>query len=109
MGLAISISPHGRLFTEAAQEEDQSTIVHEPLAKRIAPAFARGSAEGLLHLATHELQAHLPPAFVYARDFGTAYLTQLCHTPDVAEQSEVPNLPPPSSDELISLAATAPP
>jgi len=72
-------------------------------------AFALGSAHGLLYLSTGELQTNLPAAFSFARDFGRAYLTRLCHTPEIEGRKEFPTIPPPGSEELAATALGAPP
>jgi len=77
MTLALSISPHGRLHVETATDEE-AAVAGEAAARRIEKAFAESTAQGLLHLATVELETNLPAAFSFARDWGRAYLTQLC-------------------------------
>lgn len=77
MAMNLATSPHGRLFVETAPDSKAAA------AKRIIDAFADSSSRGILHLSTTELQASLPADFSFARDFGRAYLTQLCHTPEL--------------------------
>ncbi|HSZ56909.1 MAG TPA: DEAD/DEAH box helicase [Tepidisphaeraceae bacterium] len=108
MGLILTISPHGRLFAELT-DETGSGLADGAQSKRIAKAFAEGSAAGLLHLATAELGSSLPPQFGFARDFGSTYLTRLCHTPEIAGQTELAPIDPPVEQDLTSLAASAPP
>jgi len=81
MALVLSISPHGRLYVESAPDEEAASI-DGSLSRRLEAAFALGAAHGLLHLATGELETSLPAAFSFARDWGRAYLTQLCHQPE---------------------------
>ena len=89
----LCISPHGRLFVEAAPDGDEGAP------KRITEAFTESPARGILHLSMAELQASLPADFSFARDFGRAYLTQLCHTPEIAGQAEFP----PVSQWIVNL------
>lgn len=107
MGMTISISPHGRLFVEPAA--DAETSPDEALLVRIGQVFTQGQSQGLLHLATHQLQSNLPPPFAFARDFGCLYLTRLCHTPEIEGASELPSVAAPSSGELTAMALAAPP
>jgi non-specific serine/threonine protein kinase len=110
MAIALSITPHGRLFVEES-EADGATLADGPLAKRVRSAFADSTARGLLHLATAELQSHLPPDFGFARDFAREYLTRLCHVPaaeDGAPAAPAP-VPPPAAEELGAMALRAPP
>jgi hypothetical protein len=107
MGMTISISPQGRLFAEPSA--DAETSQDEALLGRICQVFTRGQSQGLLHLATHQLQSNLPPPFAFARDFGCLYLTRLCHIPAIQGASELPSVAAPSSGELAAMALAAPP
>jgi hypothetical protein len=98
MAMNLSISPHGRLFVETALDSKEAS------AKRIIEAFADSSSRGILRLSTTELQASLPADFSFARDFGRAYLTQLCHTPEIAGHAEFPPDSPPTEDALAAMA-----
>lgn len=80
-----------------------------PAGKRINAAFTDGSAHGLLHLATTELQSSLPPSFVYARDFARLYLTRLCQRPADGERGATPPVAPPSESDLAFHVLQAPP
>jgi superfamily II DNA or RNA helicase len=102
MTMNLSISPHGRLFVETAPDK-------EAAAKRIIEAFADSSSRGILHLSTTELQASLPADFSFARDLGRAYLTQLCHTREIAGQAEFPPVSPPTEGDLAAMVLSAPP
>jgi superfamily II DNA or RNA helicase len=107
MGLILSISPRGRLATNAATPEE--TSLDEVISGRVAQAFSVGQAQGLLHLATRELQSGLPPEFAYARDFASRYLTRLCHTPETSNALEVAPVPAPDPQELAAIVLAAPP
>jgi non-specific serine/threonine protein kinase len=108
MTLVLSISPHGRLYVESAQDEE-ATLIDGPLSKRLEAAFAPGTAHGLLHLATEELETSLPAAFSFARDWGRDYLTQLCHQPESGSADRPWSMPPPTVEKRAALAASAPP
>ena len=86
-----------------------TTFVDEAAAQRIVDAFALGTASGLLHLATAELDTRLPVAYVYARDYGRAYLTELCHRPEIGDPKQPWSTPPPSVQERSALVLSAPP
>ncbi len=88
MPIELVITPHGRPQVDAAGD----TV---PAERRTAAAFAAGPAQGLLHLATADLTAKLPPGLSFARDWGRAYLTKLCQTPGVTEATDPPRVPPP--------------
>ncbi|HEX3443244.1 MAG TPA: SNF2 helicase-associated domain-containing protein, partial [Chthoniobacterales bacterium] len=103
----LSISPHGRLFLETASADEPPS--EEALPKRIIEAFSDNPSSGILYLSMTELQTSLPAEFSFARDFGRAYLTQLCHTPEITGQAEFPPVPPPTDGELEVMALSAPP
>jgi superfamily II DNA or RNA helicase len=107
MGLILSISPHGLLTVAAAQQEQPSVV--DDSSRRIAQAFTEGQAEGLLHLATRELQSSLSLEFAYARDFAARYLTRLCHTPEVSAALDSPPVPVPDTEDLVAMVLAAPP
>jgi non-specific serine/threonine protein kinase len=107
MALNLFISPHGRLLVLAASPGQASQ--HDPQSERIQHAFAQSQANGLLHLATRELQSHLPPELAIARDFACRYLTRLCHTPELDGASELPPVPVPDTAELAAMVLSAPP
>src|ERR1700733_445190 len=108
MGLILSISPHGRL-TAAADAQQEEPSVLDDSSRRIAQAFTEGQAQGLLHLATRELQSSLSPGFTYVRDFASRYLTRLCHTPEISGALELSPVPIPGADDLTAMVLAAPP
>ena len=107
MGIALTISPHGRLLVLVPASQPQSP--DDPLCERIREAFAKSTANGLLHLATRELTSSLPPEFVWARDFASRYLTRLCHAPETDGTSELRATPVPEPEDLAAVAQSAPP
>ena len=107
--MPLSLSPHGRLYVESVPDQDAAPI-REVVSKRLGEAFAQDTAHGLLHLATVELESNLPPAFSFARDWGRAYLTQLCHRPEIGSNAQPWSIPPPPPvEERTAMALTAPP
>jgi non-specific serine/threonine protein kinase len=113
MFIVLSISPHGRLFVEESDAEGVAAL-GGAAGRRVAAAFAESAARGLLHLATAELQTHLPPAFAFARDFAREYLTRVCHTPAPdGPRSDEPGraepLPAPDHADLAATVLRAPP
>jgi non-specific serine/threonine protein kinase len=78
------------------------------LAGRLTEAFARGAGHGLLALATDELAAPLPASIAYWRAFGARYVASVCAR-DEAASREPAAIAPPFEDELVSIAAGAPP
>jgi len=108
MPLELFLSPQGHLHVREVAGPDGATL-DGPAGKRIHAAFTDGSARGLLHLATTELQSSLPLPFAYARDFARLYLTRLCQTPTDAESGETSPIAPPSETELAFQVLQAPP
>ena len=124
MSIVLTISPQGRVFVEdvedladpdesqRAKKQSRGVDLEPAAAKRIAKAFHKSTAKGLLHLATIELQTTLPADFAFARDFSREYLTRLCHTPDLdsgaAPVATLAAIPPPA-EQLGAMALAAPP
>jgi len=106
MSHELTIAPSGHLaLREQASGDEPATAVPRP----IVAAFAESPSRGLLHLATNELQAALPPALDYVRSFARTYLTRLCQTQPHDATADLPPTPPPSSDELKAWILRAPP
>ena len=108
MDMLLSLSPHGRLYVEGVPDPDAAPV-REAVSKRLGEAFAHDTAHGLLHLATVELETNLPPAFSFARDWGRAYLTQLCHRPETGSDAQPWSIPPPPVEERTAMALAVPP
>ena len=108
MPFELFLSPQGLLHTSRGARSGGAAL-DGPAGKRIHSAFALGSARGLLHLATAELQSSLTPSFAYARDFSRLYLTRLCQTPADPETGMVAPVAPPAESELGFLVLQAPP
>jgi hypothetical protein len=108
MPLELFLSPQGHLHVREVAGPDGAAL-DGPAGKRIHAAFTNGSARGLLHLATTELQASLPLPFAYARDFARLYLTRLCQTPIDVESGTTPPIAPPSESDLAFQVLQAPP
>jgi superfamily II DNA or RNA helicase len=111
----LAVTPAGHLMWSEAGLEPWPV---EGAAERTAAAFARGSAEGLLHLAAREAGTQLPAAAAYWRRFARFFLTRFCHrpesggldqpTPIPAEaefQEWVDGAPPMEGGEYLSVAA----
>ncbi len=106
MPLSLTLSPHGRLFTEDLPEAPETGLA-AAISARIQAAFAESAGHGLLHLASVELTTMLPPVFSFWREFAHGYLTRLCHTPDLDGANRDTALPCPA--ECTALADQAPP
>ena len=108
MPVELFLSPQGHLHVREVAAPDGATL-DGPAGKRIHAAFTDGSARGLLHLATIELQSSLSPPFTYAREFARLYLTRLCQTRSGEESSATPSIAPPSETDLAFQVLQAPP
>ncbi len=112
-GLPIANMPHELTITPSGHlallEQSSATEAAAGLSKPLIAAFADSAARGLLHLATNELQAALPPALDYVRSFARTYLTRLCQTHVNEATTDFPPTPPPSSAELATWILQAPP
>jgi SNF2-related domain/SNF2 Helicase protein/Helicase conserved C-terminal domain len=107
MSTALAISCGGRLLLESA--DDGQGVPDGSIARRIEAALTKSLGDGLMHLATVELQTDLPPSFVFARDFACEYLTQLCHIPADDFDPSRSIAPEPASHRLDEIAQSASP
>jgi hypothetical protein len=109
-GLILRLTPHGRLFCEAA---DEAIKIDVSLSARLEAAFAQGSGPGLLQLGAREVGRSLPPAFVWWRGFAARYVAALCLHGDGApvtakRLTAVPGIPTPGESDLAELVRSAP-
>jgi non-specific serine/threonine protein kinase len=106
VALELAVSPSGQVYLDPrAGDTDLPTPT---VAARIRQAFARGGAEGLLHLGAVELESALPPSLAFGRELAQGFMTRLCALPDLEAQWTRLEVPV-SADELERLAATVPP
>ncbi len=106
-GLETNLTPQGHIHIELNRYTN-SQVSSAEVADPIYTAFKRGTAAGLLHLASTALLEDLPPTLVFWRNFARMPLTQLCGIPDLDEQRRHLVLPPPAN-ELLRLIADVPP
>jgi non-specific serine/threonine protein kinase len=102
----LVIAPSGHL---ALVESSSASEAASELPSRVIDAFASSPSRGLLHLATNELQARLPPALDHVRSFARTFLTRLCQTQGHETAKDLPPTPPPSAAELVEWILQAPP
>lgn len=101
---SLWLSPQGHLYLAPW---DEAPALEPELLAWLLPAFAQGSGHGLLHLGAGEPGRCLPMGLGYWRDFGARFVTGLCRQP--GGNGDPQRLPPPSREELASLASAAPP
>ncbi len=108
--LALGLSPAGAFHLTAGEgaESEEVALLPEPVATRIAQAFAGGAPRGLLHLATVELASELTPTLTFGREVGRRFLAALCHVPDLEANRAAIAVPAPAAD-LADLLVGAPP
>jgi non-specific serine/threonine protein kinase len=99
MPFDLFLSPQGDLHVREITGP-VGTGIDGPIGKRVYSAFSESSHQGLLHLATTELQSSLVASFAYARDFARLYLTRLCHTPVDILSGVIPPIASPSQTDL---------
>ncbi len=97
MPLELFITPHGRM--SVSNTLDGRLDSDDALARRLIQAFDNSTAQGLLHLATVELETRLSADFGFARDFSQRYMTDRCRL--LIDQADKPEpLSPPPREEL---------
>ena len=77
--VSLALTPHGHL---TLVEDPAAASLDEAVAKRLHPAFDRGSGHGLLQLGAAETATTLPPVFAFWREFAARYITALCTQPE---------------------------
>lgn len=108
MTLELYVTSHGRLRVESTPG-DASGPSGVAASGKIERAFSAGEGAGLLHLATVEGKAALPPSLAFARSFAHRYFTQLCHLNESEHPSDTMLAAPPEDPELEQIAFEAPP
>jgi SNF2 family DNA or RNA helicase len=108
MPFELFLSPQGHLHVREVADTEGPAL-DGVVGKRVHAAFHEGTARGLLHLATTDLQSSLPTTFGFARDFARLYLTRLCQTQVDGESGAVPHIPQPSESDLAFHVLHAPP
>jgi len=92
----LAVNPHGHLYWDAVDGEE--AWPDASAAQRVSAAFAQGAAQGLLHLASRELDTPLPAAVAFWREYARLYLSRFCH--GVAPgATEILPVPPVAEDE----------
>ena len=111
MAVELAFTPSGRITAvESADESPERSLDSgaDGRIKRVVKAFASSQAEGLFALVAETSGALLAPTLAYWRDFAARYLTELCHTPDVAD-TQLAAIPAPPPSEGAALLLSAPP
>ena len=107
--LEMILTPAGRLRVESLESAGPGLcLLSEATAHGIMAAFEKGSAEGLLRLATGDPQTALPAGFAFWKEFGGRFLTALCHVPETVG-AEIGPVPPAEAAEMERLWQSAPP
>jgi SNF2-related domain/SNF2 Helicase protein/Helicase conserved C-terminal domain len=103
----LALSPAGRPYLETPRA-DTAQAVSAVAGTRIANAFARSGAHGLLQLGAVELGLALPPSLAFGREFAHRFMAQLTAVANLCEEWATVVLLTPDV-ELAQLAAAAPP
>ncbi|HAT72854.1 MAG TPA: ATP-dependent helicase [Elusimicrobia bacterium] len=103
---AIAVNPRGHLYWDSSGGEE--TWPDGLAAVRTEKAFSPGSAQGLLHLVSRELDTPLPAGVSFWRELGRRYLSAFCRGVMPGATDMPPSLPPPE-DELRSWLERLPP
>jgi len=111
----LAVTPTGRIVavdstspTDDLADAPPDAGTDQRLEKKIAQHFAASQAEGLFALATERMDRPPNPSFAYWRDFAARYLTELCHTPEIAGAARTA-IPPPAPADLAAMLWNVPP
>ena len=103
----LAVSPAGRAYLASVHDDTVPAPVAASAA-RIAQAFDRGGAHGLLQLGAVELGVSLPAGLAFGREFAHRLMAQFTAVADLPENWATVKLSA-SAAELEQLAASAPP
>jgi superfamily II DNA or RNA helicase len=105
--LSLSLSPIGCLSLYS----DSNTLesLPESVAEKIQSFFSVSGPVGLLRLGLHHFDGGLPPSFSFWQQFSKIFITEICKTADLTQESPIPDLkfPKDEMDELIGAAPFA--
>ncbi|MCC7420299.1 MAG: DEAD/DEAH box helicase [Planctomycetaceae bacterium] len=102
----VCITPAGRVLITSSPDEEAS--LGAALVEELVAAFEASSADGVLWLVARALDATLPPALVFWREFGQRYFRAVCQLGDDAVE-KWDQVRSPENDEFEAMAAAAPP
>jgi non-specific serine/threonine protein kinase len=106
MSLSLTLTPGGHLKLEEAP--DTLPLLSDRAQGAIERAFGRSTAEGLIFLASRELDEELPAAFVFWRGIARDLFAAICRLGEGAVEAWA-RIEPPQRDRLEQLATDAPP
>ncbi len=102
MDYLLVVTPSGQIMPRAAVDgaTDASSLDRD--IKSVLRASGVSQAEGLFTLAAGRAESAWPPELVFWRDFSQRYLTELCHTPEMAG-SAIEEIETPDHEELTEV------
>ncbi|HAH32187.1 MAG TPA: ATP-dependent helicase [Elusimicrobia bacterium] len=103
---AIAVNPRGHLYWDASGGDE--AWPDAKAAERTEKAFSLGSAQGLLHLISRELDTPLPAHVSFWRELGRRYLSLFCQGA-APGTTEMPAALPAPEDEIRSWLERLPP
>lgn len=106
MAKTISITPGHRL--RIIDDPNTSPVLSGSVGQSLEATFAQSNAEGLIALASQELNGDLPAPLGYWRAWSRRLFQELCHLGEEAH-SNWADVPSPPDAELDRLVADAPP
>ena len=106
MNLSLQITPGGRL--QIIEDPEASPALSNEASAELEKAFGESSADGLLLLASSQVEEELPPAFLFWRTLARQFFQAVCQLgesgfPKWAEVAA------PAEEELTGPVADAPP
>src|SRR5216683_2944790 len=106
MSLTLAITPSGHLRVEDVLESQPA--LSDTTAAALRRTFGQSTSEGLLLLATNELDQELPAEFVFWKGISREFFHRLRHLGE-ATLDQWGSLDEPGEEELTRLVAEAPP
>lgn len=106
VALAIALSPLGHLYLDKTDQDQEAAS--PAVAEQIESCFKDGHQAGLLKLGLNKFSEPLPQSLLFWQKFSGWFITHVCHSPEITEQSKKLTTPVPSEQELQELILQAP-
>ncbi len=103
--LSLALSPQGHVYL--LQQNQLNNIELNTTEQKIVQLFAQSPIFGLLHLGIQEF-SQLSPECIFWQSFVRIVITQICRYPEVSTLKVLPEVTPPTENELLQVISQAP-
>lgn len=103
--LSLALSPRGHVYL--LPQNQSNNINLNATEQKIVQLFAQSSTFGLLHLGIQEF-SELSADFIFWQSFARMFITQVCRYPELSTLKNLPEISPPTENELRQVINQAP-